>query len=501
MDRKGKLILYSFFSLIIFLSGGFFIVLKNVAADSGGTITTTVSISVCGNGVKESGERCDGADFGGGSCSALGFSGGTLSCSAACDFNTANCTSTAEASGEALFTSSAGGSYILANGSAMVQIDLPKDFYSRDLRLQLFSYDESFVESSKPAPSGKSFVGKTYDFYWFNPDGGAVTAISKPATLVFTYIDADAVGLDEDTLAPYRRESGDSAWQRVSGATIDKVNHKVTFSTAAFSSFALFASQPASASGSSASGGGGSSEVSQTNVSFSGKAYPKSRVVVLKDAQIAGATAAGENGNFQASISGLSGGNYLFSVYSEDGQGRRSPALTFPINIVSGSVTDIPGLFIPPTIAVDKSEAKKRESVSIFGQSAPNAEIAVAIFPGEKPLAKVLAGKDGAYSYNFDAASLKAGRYQIKSKAELEGRVSPFSEAVNFTVGETSVSAAPAKIISKWDLDGDGRVNLVDFSIMAYWYKKSSAPPAVDFNGDGVVDLIDLSILAFYWTG
>jgi len=48
--------------------------------------------SVCGNGVKESGEACDGADLGGQTCTGLGFGGGTLSCAANCTYDTSACT-------------------------------------------------------------------------------------------------------------------------------------------------------------------------------------------------------------------------------------------------------------------------------------------------------------------------------------------------------------------------------------------------------------------------
>ncbi len=51
------------------------------------------------------------------------------------------------------------------------------------------------------------------------------------------------------------------------------------------------------------------------------------------------------------------------------------------------------------------------------------------------------------------------------------------------------------------DVNKDNRVNLVDFSIAAYWYRRLSPPASVDINGDGRVDLIDFSIMAFYWTG
>jgi hypothetical protein len=54
---------------------------------------------------------------------------------------------------------------------------------------------------------------------------------------------------------------------------------------------------------------------------------------------------------------------------------------------------------------------------------------------------------------------------------------------------------------SRGDLNNDCKVNLIDFSIMAYWYKKPAPPMTVDLNGDHVVSLVDFSILAYNWTG
>jgi len=46
---------------------------------------------VCGNGVKETGEACDGSDLGGQTCLTQGFTSGTLSCTAACALSTSAC--------------------------------------------------------------------------------------------------------------------------------------------------------------------------------------------------------------------------------------------------------------------------------------------------------------------------------------------------------------------------------------------------------------------------
>ncbi len=56
--------------------------------------------AICGNGVKEAGETCDGEDLGGQTCITQGFDGGTLACSSDCQsFSTTNCTGTGPSCG------------------------------------------------------------------------------------------------------------------------------------------------------------------------------------------------------------------------------------------------------------------------------------------------------------------------------------------------------------------------------------------------------------------
>src|SRR5437867_2654773 len=47
---------------------------------------------MCGNGTRDPGEQCDGADLGGATCVSLGFPGGALTCAADCTFDTRACT-------------------------------------------------------------------------------------------------------------------------------------------------------------------------------------------------------------------------------------------------------------------------------------------------------------------------------------------------------------------------------------------------------------------------
>ncbi|MCG2690540.1 hypothetical protein L6249_00520 [Candidatus Parcubacteria bacterium] len=353
--KKYYLIIYFSLLLIMVLAAGFFIPAENILADNSNAVVMTVKILVCGDGVREGWEECDNSDLGGRSCASLGYTGGALSCTPACEFNTSACATTTS------------------------------------------------------PPSG----------------GGG--------------------------------------------------------------------------------GGGYVAPLAETKVIFSGKAYPKTVVTLLKDAQIAATTIAGADANFQISVSGLSAGNYIFSIYSEDGKGLRSSLLTFPISVTQGATTNISGIFIAPTIDVDKSEVKRGDNIAIFGQSVPNSEITISVNSDEEFFAKTPADKNGVYLYNFDTAPLEIGQHFTKSKAALAGEISSFSKAVSFAVGtKTTPKETPRSL--KSDLNGDNRINLVDFSIAAYWYKR---PISAEFskkeseflNGDGRVDLIDFSIMAYYWTG
>lgn len=257
-------------------------------------------------------------------------------------------------------------------------------------------------------------------------------------------------------------------------------------------------------------GGGGGGYVAPpvvTQANFSGRAYPKSAVTLLKDAQVAAATVAGADANFQINLTGLSAGNYIFSVYSEDKNGIRSSLLTFPISVTSGATTNVSGIFIAPTIAVDKSEVKRGDNIAIFGQSASQADITISVNSDEEFFAKTISDKDGIYLYNFDTAILEYATHYIKSKAIIGNlAISGWSNSISFKVGEKNVAIESEKKALKGDLNNDGKVNLIDFSIAAYWYKRTISASFATIekerlNGDGKVNLIDFSIMAYYWTG
>jgi hypothetical protein len=236
-----------------------------------------------------------------------------------------------------------------------------------------------------------------------------------------------------------------------------------------------------------------------TAVIFSGRAYPNSKVTLLKDSNVLATTVAGSDANFQISISGLAGGNYLFSLYSED-SGIRSSLSNFPVMITAGITVQVSGVFITPTLSVSKQEVKLGDSITFAGRSAPKNDVVISLHSTEEILLKTKADANGLYSYTYTTDQLEAGDHAAKSRASLNGEISAYGRSASFKVGTKNVAPKSPTLISS-DLDNDSRVSLVDFSIMAYWYKRASPPAHFDLNNDKKVDLVDFSIMAFYWTG
>lgn len=249
------------------------------------------------------------------------------------------------------------------------------------------------------------------------------------------------------------------------------------------------------------SGGGGGGGAIGATITFSGKAYPLSRVSVLKDGQVAITTIAGPDANFEASLTGLTSGNYMFSVLGEDTKGRRSTLFTFPMFLTTGAGARVSGIFITPTIALDKTEVRRGDNVAIFGSSPPRAQITIGVSSTEEVFVKTTADSSGGYLYNLDTSLLEFGHHFSRSKATLGPEISPFGRTLIFAVGTKTVLAEPSGIPSKGDINNDQRINLIDFSIVAYWYQRPSPPTHIDLNGDGRIDLRDFSIMAYYWTG
>lgn len=282
----------------------------------------------------------------------------------------------------------------------------------------------------------------------------------------------------------------------------DSFGNRIATSTQASATPAAAASNTASSVG-----GGGSISTTLLEVSaaiiLSGRAYPGSTVTILKDSVLQSRVPVQESADFTSTISNLQSGTYLFSIYAQDTTGNQSSTVTIPVTVVSGVTTSVNGIFLAPTIDVDKIQVKKGNPMRVFGQSSPESTITIAVNSDTELFFQTASDKYGVYSYSFLTTPLEIGGHSTHSNASKSGEVSGASRSISFKVGSQDVLKEKTGVTKsiRGDLNGDGKINLVDFSVMAYWYKKKGFPVAYDLNNDKALTLIDFSIMASHWTG
>jgi hypothetical protein len=247
-------------------------------------------------------------------------------------------------------------------------------------------------------------------------------------------------------------------------------------------------------SGGGGGGGGGGGAPSETKVIIKGKAYPKAYVTLLSDGKVESTEKADSSANFKIEVSDISPGVWTFSLWAEDKEGRRSITFSFTTSVVKDMTTTVSGIFLPPTIELSKVNLKKGEFLDIFGQTAPLSEVSIHI-ESEEIIKTTEADTSGDWLQQLATNVLSDGMHTTRAQASSGGLDSSFSKVLTFYIGE----GLPGVTCPNADLNGDGRVNLIDFSVLLYWWGLSNS--CADQNQNGKVDLPDFSIMMYYWTG
>jgi hypothetical protein len=279
-------------------------------------------------------------------------------------------------------------------------------------------------------------------------------------------------------------------------------------STVTISAIVIDPNSPPPPPPTSGGGGGGSTigpdfSTGTDSAVFKGLAYPGSIVTLLKNGVIAAEVPASPNGSFEITLRNLRAGTYTFGILAEDKNRLKSTLDLYTVYIANGVSTQVEGIFIPPTITSDKLEVKRGDPIILLGTSAPNANITLLINSETQLTKRTTSNSTGAWTYKLDSLELEIGEHSAKGRAVTTDDISLFSELLAFSVGTVNRTRQAGSSTQKksCDLNNDTRVNLLDFSILAYWYKRSGFPVKVDLTNDGKVDLADVSILAYCWTG
>lgn len=232
----------------------------------------------------------------------------------------------------------------------------------------------------------------------------------------------------------------------------------------------------------------------ETKVILRGKGFPNRDVNILLDGKSIGVVRADSNANFSFSTTEITPGTATFGFWARDSAGTDSLTTSVVFDVVQSAVTTVANVFIPPTTRLSATQVAPGDLLTISGQSVPSAGIIAQIFNGPVVFSSET-DRSGAWALQVDTASLTTGYHLVRSAFELGSTTkSGFGRSVNFYIGGDS----PLKDKSP-DLNGDGKVNLVDFSIFLLSWNTDDDRP--DFNSDGKVNLGDFSIMLFAWTG
>tara|TARA_B100000745_G_scaffold288215_1_gene225464 strand:+ start:1862 stop:2992 length:1131 start_codon:yes stop_codon:yes gene_type:complete len=254
-----------------------------------------------------------------------------------------------------------------------------------------------------------------------------------------------------------------------------------------------------SSGGGSASSGGSNEPIGDTQIDVSGKTIPRATVNIILDAETIGSVRADSSGNFDFATD-ASPGTVSMGFWTEDDNNVRSITYNTTFDVTQGAITNISGIFVPPTIAVSDATVNPGEPMTFFGQAAPNVSVELHIGDSQQVLTTT-SDSGGYWNIDLDTAAFSPAEYTARARYVVGSGTlvteSSFSATLQLFLGVDGQPTTPS------DLNRDGFVNLIDFSILIFWWGTNggtSDPPA-DINGNGRVSIEDFSILLFNWTG
>lgn len=242
-------------------------------------------------------------------------------------------------------------------------------------------------------------------------------------------------------------------------------------------------------------GGGGFISTGTGTIIIEGVAYPKSTVNVLLDGTFVSQIDVDANSKFTVTLNTVSTGSRLINLFSTDINNRKSITTSLTVTVTSGTTTSLTDILMPPTIDLNSTNIPKNGDIRIFGYAEPDAIVNVYISSEHESITKIISDSNGSYAIIFNTSPLAEDEHITKSRAIFEELLSPFSHTLRFFIGKAGIKTA--------DLNKDGKVNIIDFSILLFWWNTNQQRglDIADINNDSKVNIVDFSIMLFQWTG
>jgi hypothetical protein len=237
-------------------------------------------------------------------------------------------------------------------------------------------------------------------------------------------------------------------------------------------------------------------------VTITGYAYPRSNIIVLVDGKEAEKVQTTNSGSFTAVIDEIARGVYTFGVYAEDPNKSRSSTFSTSFTVTGARTSALSNINLSPSVKVSPDPVDPGQTLTISGYALPNSTVTIENEKEGSTASRktISATADAAGQWSTEVATngFSVGTYKTRARSVQGGGIATgFSNYTFYGVGQSAVRPNNA------DLNRDGKVNLIDFSILLFWWNTDggTSDPSADINADSKVNLVDFSILLFNWTG
>jgi hypothetical protein len=184
-----------------------------------------------------------------------------------------------------------------------------------------------------------------------------------------------------------------------------------------------------------------------------------------------------------------SAGSYAVNVTCNYGGGRATSMTSFGVEKSFPLVVGV---------SMGRSSYKVGETIGIYGNvtlggaGVANALVAVEVEdPGSSPIVIRVLGTDSGGSYSLS--------FQLSSSAPLGTYLVNVTASFGDQVGVDDTSFQVKQVIVA-DINGDGKVNILDITLVAQaWGSYPGQPrwnPKCDLDGNGVINIIDITMVA-----
>ena len=252
-------------------------------------------------------------------------------------------------------------------------------------------------------------------------------------------------------------------------------------------------------------GGGFSSELNSTAkggiISLSGKFAPNTTITLLFSGIPSQQVITNSNGLFALKASHLADGVYVIVLLAKDVNDATASqtSVSYTVYVNSATETVISNITFPPLYYDTGVSYIQGETIVLSGKAI--ASTSVGIMFDETILSLVDTDQTGYFKQSLKG-KFSLGKHFVTFRQIIGSTTFPFGKSSEISLVRKNVQKIKKSACgSKADFSNDCRVNLIDFSILAYWNNRSNFPEKLDLNKDGKIDLKDFSIMAYYWTG